>query len=159
MKEILLTRGYKTVVDDADFDWLSQFKWSAFIPTKSKTVYAGRVVDEKTVYMHRLITGEPPCKVDHKNRNGLDNQRENLRQATHSQNLVNSPPRGGSSAYKGVSKCKQTGKWKAEIRCNERRYTLGRFTEETDAALAYNDAAIKLFGEFAWLNTIPTEQS
>src|SRR5262245_15911057 len=100
MKQIPLTRGLFALVDDADFARLSQFKWNA-IPGK-KTWYAVRASKRKRIWMHREVTGLL-CQIDHRNQNGLDNTRENLRAATHSQNHANQSKRRGSrSQYRGV---------------------------------------------------------
>lgn len=104
-----------------------------------------------TVYMHALITGlRGP---DHINHNGLDNRRCNLRPATAQQNGANSRPmRGTSSVYKGVSWHKRDSRWGAQITSEGRTRYLGYFTDEIEAAKAYDRAARDVFGEFACLN-------
>lgn len=162
-KEIELSQGYKAIVDDEDFEYLSQFEWNARVV--SGTQYAKRSfkVDGKgtTVNMHREIMKCPKnMMVDHINGNGLDNRKENLRICTRSQNLMNSqnPKDAKTSKYKGVCFNKQTktnGKvWRSEIRLNKKAIFLGAFYEEKDAAKAYNEAALKYFGEFAKINEI-----
>src|ERR1017187_7157500 len=100
MKLILLTKGYETIVDYEDYEWLSQWSWRAKIDRKSQTVYAirgeyqrdsGRDNKiERSVLMHRLIMGDPKgLQIDHRDWNGLNNQRSNLRVATQSQNQHN----------------------------------------------------------------------
>lgn len=103
--------------------------------------------------MHRLILGvtNPKIKIDHRDGNGLNNQRHNLREATQAQNLANSRPRSGSSRFKGVT-FRSPDKWIAQISKDGKHTYLGIFRDEFDAATAYNFAAIEMFGEFARLN-------
>jgi hypothetical protein len=106
------------------------------------------------VSMHRLIMGFPKNLIDHKNLNGLDNRKDNLRAANKSKNAMNVQKRGGSntSKFKGVSLCKCTGRWRACIRINGKHLKLGRFNDEKSAAEAYDSAAVKHFGQFSRLN-------
>lgn len=102
--------------------------------------------------MHRLIMGAKPGQiVDHKNRNSLDNRRENLRFCTVSQNTANSRRHQDSRyPYRGVSL--RYGKWQAYIRKNGNYHSLGAYIDIEDAARAYDRKALELFGEFAVLN-------
>ncbi len=149
---IPLTQGKFAIVDAEDYDWLVRYKWYA---TKAKnTFYACRVEGGKTIKMHREIMRAPKGLVcDHINHNGLDNRKRNLRLCTHAQNCYNQ--RGGAtgtSKYKGVSWDKRSSKWSARIRCNGKLYNLGDFDNQMEAAMTYDDKAVELFGEFAWLN-------
>lgn len=106
---------------------------------------------------HRLAWfyeyGKWPVKLlDHKNRIKSDNWIDNLREATNSQNKINTITTGGSSKYRGVRW--DRGKWKAQIKNNKVYKHLGRFDKEEDAAIAYNNAAIELHKEFAILNKV-----
>ncbi len=160
MKEIKLSQTGKNkilnlvaLVDDSDYDWLSKFNWHAL--KSSGTYYAARSPDKKK--MHRLILGltDPKIPCDHIDHNGLNNQRNNIRVCTQSQNLCNKSARkNGSSKYLGVCWDKQYNKWKVGIRENKRLKFIGLFHSETDAALAYNNAAKEVHGEFANLNLI-----
>jgi hypothetical protein len=109
--------------------------------------------------MHRFILGatDRKVKVDHKDRDGLNNQRYNLRPSTNGQNNMNSSKRsdGNSSKYKGVCWHKRYGKFQAGIKLNGRSKYLGMFTDELQAALAYDAAAREHFGEFALCNFPP----
>lgn len=100
------------------------------------------------ISMHRLVMGHPAVRVDHINHDGLDNRRANLRLATGSQNGGNQLPKGGSSAYKGVSFHKAAGKWSAKFR----NHHIGLFASEVDAAKAYDTAALEYWGDFALVN-------
>jgi hypothetical protein len=108
-----------------------------------------------SIGIHRIILGlskGDDLQVDHINRNGLDNRRENLRVCTHQQNQMNRPSRGGSSSYKGVDWRTSHNKWRASIKLNQKKKFLGHFQTELEAAQAYDAAAIILHGEFALLN-------
>lgn len=156
MKQIPLTRGKFALVDDADFEWLNKWKWSA--SKHRNTWYAVRMIEWKKptrmVYMHRSILDLPEnIRCDHKNRYGLDNQRQNLRCATASQNSFNQGIRSNNkSGFKGVSWNSHAGKWQVFIRGNGVRLYLGIYASIKKAAFVYDDAAKLLHGDFARLN-------
>lgn len=162
MKEIKMTQGKTTLVDDTDYDWLVQWKWRA--KRNGNTWYAARSSKrdannkQKTINMHRQILGitDPKIFGEHKDGDGLNNQRYNLREATNKENQHNQRQKqGGTSKYKGVYWNKKQEKWKAHIRLGDASPAyLGVFENETDAAIAYNKAATKHYGEFARLNII-----
>lgn len=163
MKLITLTRGQFAIVDDADFDWLNQWKWYAM--EKGGLWYARRwdgIKNGKRVFilMHRLILGLIDRKIhcDHKDGNGLNNQRDNIRGCTVSQNCMNRKVNSAkfSSKFVGVyfMTKKKTNKWRALIHKEGKRTHLGYFQSENDAAMAYNKAAISLFGIFSKANII-----
>lgn len=153
MKTIELSRNRGTVlVSDADFEFLSQFRWhlhSAGYAYRAKKV--GR--KQTNFLMHREIM-EVPCGllVDHIDGNRLNNQRENLRVATHAQNARNNGAILGTSAKRGVSWHTSKGKWRATIKMDGKARHIGYFSTEEEAAIAYDRAASGLFGEFARLN-------
>lgn len=129
---------------------------------QSAAYVVGHSLDSYTSTMlelHRFILDLPPFKdrpvdVDHINGNGLDNRRENLRIATRAQNLANAGSRTGTSIYKGVSFCRKTGRWKVQICIDGKNYNLGRFDTPEEAAVVYNEAAVKAWGEFATTNAV-----
>lgn len=146
MKTIPLTKGYSATVDDQDYERVSQFNWNAAL-SKGK-IYARRAQEPRG--MHRFILGVgPEVEIDHRDRNTLNNQRDNLRPCTHAQNVRNVGPRkDNSSGYKGVTWDKENNKWRAQIG----RVKLGRFSNVIEAAHAYDAKAKELYGEFAYLN-------
>jgi hypothetical protein len=156
MKEISLTKGQVALVDDADYERVSQFKWQARKPKGSKTMYAvGRVGKHGFMRLHRFILGidDPRTQVDHRDLNGLNCQRSNLRVATDSQNHANvTKNSNNTSGYKGVGWYAQKGKWRARSREGSRFIHLGYFHSKEDAARAYDAHAKARFGEFARLN-------
>lgn len=139
-------------MDADDNERLAKYKWHA--SGKKGKFYAARKRNGKTILMHHEIIDVPPAFVcDHINHNTLDNRKCNLRVCTPAQNAHNRlPGRNCKSSYKGVSWHKASHKWAAEIRCNNERIHLGYFDYEQDAAIAYDDMAIELFGPFACLN-------
>ena len=148
MKEIILTQGKVALVDDEDFEKVTQFKWCAV--RDRKTWYAVRRIGRGLMRMHQFISGI--SGADHKNHNGLDNQRDNLRSATHSQNCANrtKSSRKTYSRFRGVSRAKN--RWVAQITVAGQNHYIGRFISESEAAAAYDSAARKHFGRFATLN-------
>jgi len=154
MKFIPLTRGKRALIDDGDFEWLSQWKWS--LSGDGRYAVRTRRVSEQpgplAIYMHRELAAhyELP-EVDHRNGITLDNRRSNLRPCTHRQNQANRPGRFTSSRYRGLTRRQQaSGRivWIAQL---THRY-LGTFTDEITAARTYDEAAFTLYGEFARLN-------
>lgn len=153
VKKIELSQEFFALVDDEDFERVSQFNWHVRITKNAK--YAVTNMNKTTVQMHRFIMNCPKDKmVDHENRNGLDNRKSNLRICSRSENLMNSKKPSGllTSKYKGVNRVGK--KWRAEIRKNRKGYYLGTFETEIEAAKAYNKKAKELFGEFAKLNEV-----
>ncbi len=161
MKLITLTQGQFAQVDDDDYEFLNQWKWQA---QKGKTTYYAVRTDysrgkrnRTLIYMHCLILDiiGTEFKGDHIDRNGLNDQRSNLRIATYSQNQANRRSfKNSSSKYLGVGWHKLTGKWAAYIRKDDKQYHLGLYETEQDAATAYNKAAIIHHKDFANLNSV-----
>ncbi len=163
MKQIPLTQGKVAIVDDCDYEYLMQWKWCAI--KQRATYYAQRKIWQSgigyvTVLMHRTIAERAgmnvdSLEVDHRDASGLNNQRDNLRPATRSNNSVNRPMNcNNKSGFKGVSWHKRAGKWVAQICGAAQRYYLGLYDDKIEAAKAYNVKALELFGEFAYLNPV-----
>lgn len=156
MKEISLTRGKVALVDDADYIYLNQWTWQA-TRGRSAVWYATRTDcanERKTVSMHSLLLiTSGNFRADHKNGNGLDNRKENLRPATRQQNGHNQKLSvRNTSGFKGAAWYARHRVWTAQIRVSGRLLHLGRFRRLLDAATAYDMAAQVYFGEFARLN-------
>lgn len=148
-------------IDDDDFDKVSELKWQA--ERRGNVHYARGVYytvkrKSKKVYMHRLIMNamSKEC-VDHKDHNGLNNQKSNLRKCSRAENNRNaSSKNGATSKYLGVDLTGRPNnrRWRAAICHNGKRKHIGHFDTEEEAAIAYNNQAIILHGEFARLNKI-----
>lgn len=150
IRYIALTRGKFAIVDAADFEELSQYKWHA-MEVKGKFYARRSVAGGGAVLMHRQIMQPGPgMLVDHINGNGVDNRRSNMRECTPQQNGCNGRPREGSSQFKGVSR--HGDKWAAQIMYCGEAFRLGLFDDEVAAAKARDAKAFALQGEFAYLN-------
>lgn len=144
MRTILLTKGAVAIVDDCDYTKVSSFKWS--VAERRGTRYAA---NGKVGLLHRFILGCSKLQlVDHKDGNGLDNRRANLRVASRSQNAMNMK----KDALKGITPDIDGQRWKAQITIDGKTLYLGIFASPEDAALQYDQAAYRYFGEFASVN-------
>jgi len=149
MKQIFLTNGMHALVDDTDYEnliamgnWYYSDRYAKLSRAKPR--------------MHQIIMNAPKgmC-VDHKNGNPLDNRRCNLRICTRSQNSCNKgKPKSNTSGYKGVTWQTREQKYYCKLMVNKRVIPLGYFTCPVEAAKAYNEAALKYHGEFAYLNPV-----
>lgn len=157
------THGKKEVLyDDEDCDKISKYRWRLH-KNQAGNFYAiahGPVINgkEKSIRMHHVIMNN--SFIDHINGNGLDNRKENLRPSNHKRNARNRQKlykKEGilHSKYKGVTR--HGKKWRAGITVDGKYICAGRFENELDAALAYNDLAIKFFNEDSFLNKIKKE--
>ena len=150
-----LGRNYEVRLDTADYPKVRKFRWYLSHAGGGRKLYVLRTARRKRIYLHNVIAGR---SVDHKDFNGLDNRRSNLRPATTAQQFAHRPKartyRGvpTSSIYRGVTWLKKKHCWSAHIQFKGRGHRLGYFKVEDDAAKAYDAAAIKLHGEFAILN-------
>lgn len=159
--EIPLTRGHVAIVDDEDAERVSAFKWCVAICAGKRYAqhsYRDQFNVGRSIYLHTFLTGWN--YIDHKNGDGLDNRRANLRPATPAQNAANKRLSSkNSTGYKGVHLYRRTGRYRAYIgRGNQKTLHLGYFDTAEEAARAYDAAALEHFGEFARLN-FPKEQS
>lgn len=157
MKEIQLTQGYSTRVSDEDYESLSAHIWHAAKNSSGYMIYAARNIvlgtaesglKHTTIRMHQQILSWS-YEIDHIDRDGLNNQRSNLRIATRSINMQNRAKFGGGR-FKGVTK-RRNG-WVARIMHNYQSFHLGRFPSEEEAARAYDAAATQLYGSHAYTN-------
>ena len=156
MRKIHIGKGFYALVDDEDYERVSNRKWYPRI--MPNTIY----VNEKTtgkwgISLHRFImNAKSGFVVDHINHNGLDNRKSNLRLCSHMENCYNSKlSRANKTGYKGVWWDKKRRKFEAYITANKKRKNLGRFELACDAAMAYNIHADELHGEYAFLNISP----
>lgn len=153
---IPISKGFSVLISKEDYPIISQYSWQ--VKEGRATKYAKTTVKRGgkkfNISMHRFIMGVT-CStevVDHINHNGLDNRRINLRIVTTMQNSHNTLRRIGSSIYKGVCKPKGWDKWVAYITVNKKRINLGVFSDELEAAKAYDLKAIEYFGQNAFTN-------
>ena len=151
-KKIKLMTGGYTLLDNEDWKTYSDKKWTI------RSGYAGHVFHKNnkqtTLLLHRLIMEAKQGQlVDHINRDKLDNRRANLRFANRSENAANCKVHAhNTSGYKGVSKSGK--KWRAYIVLNDKQIYIGTFSKKEDAALAYNERALQIFGQFANINEV-----
>lgn len=157
MREVVLrgpkARGRVALVDDADFEAVNAHHW--WVHESGRCTYAITFVWQnnkaKGLQMHTLVSGL--SFVDHKDHDGLNNQRSNLRGTTHTLNAANSRPMAGyTSRFKGVSWHAKSRRWQVQIRDAGRKVYVGTYTDEEDAARAYDVRALELWGEHALLN-------
>lgn len=154
MKVIHTKKGQQIIVDDSDFESLSRFKWYV------NGGYAGRTaknpLNDKPmmILMHREIlclSFGNPLHGDHRDGNTLNNQRENLRIATNSQNQCNRGPcKTNTSGYKGVTWNKRSNKWQAAMKFQGTNMLLGTSDDPQIAYALYVEAARRLHGEFSY---------
>lgn len=162
MKRIPLTQGQFALVDDEDFDRINSHKWCAALDRTTNSYYAARNsprdADGKQhrILMHReIMNAKHGEQVDHINHDTLDQRRSNLRLCSNSQNHANQRmPSTNKSGFKGVSLDKPTGKWKAQVRANGEKKYIGLYVTAIEAAIAYDDAALKYQGEYAYTNAM-----
>lgn len=152
--EILLSGGKVALIDAEDAERVNQFEWK--VRRSRSTYYGYRPIyangKQSAVQLHRFILNAPDgVEVDHKNRNGLDCRKANLRLVTPSLNRQNSPPRN-STGLKGVYRDKRSGKYRASITIQYKDFYLGAFETALEAGMAYDKKAKELYGPDAYAN-------
>ena len=155
MKSIPLNRGQFALVDNRDYEKVMALSWHTVKTPGSRTLYAAHsVYPNKTILLHRFIlSAEKGSQVDHKNHNGLDCRRKNLRFVSRGQNIQNSTLYGNNrSGYAGVRWREDRKKWEGQIGGTKLRQYLGLFQTAELAAQAYDRAALRLYGKEAYLN-------
>ena len=168
MKTIPLKRGLEAVVDDEDYEKVSQYKWTVYSAGGNGKYWYPMVTINSGIFqrvanrsMARVVLNFPEAQcIDHRNRNPLDNRKINLRIATPQQNSRNKGKvriQESSSKYKGVGR--YYGKWRVYICVNRVKRYVGYFPCQFCAAIAYDMAAIELFGEFANTNILKSQLS
>ena len=162
MAQITLACGNVVLVDDEDVSLVNESTWRYCHSSKNKFyVTRGESPLPSKTYraLHRaILNAQHGQEVDHINGNTLDNRRCNLRLVTHAQNMRNAPPKkqaGRASRYRGVSLCKDTGRWRVSISDGSRYRQIGRHSSEIAAAFAYDLASLELHGEFGRRNFLP----
>lgn len=158
MKQIDVGRGLYALVDDCDYSELCKYRWHT-LKHRTGKFYAMASIGGKTVLMHRLIMKARAFseKVDHLDGNSLNNTRGNLRIATNAENMRNRGVAGhNKTGFKGVLKRsdRRTKTYKAQIGVNGKTIYIGHFDTAKQAAIAYNEKAKELHGEFARLNQV-----
>lgn len=156
MKEIPLTQGKVSIVDDGDFEKVSRYKWCYMEQGDCHYAYRKMAIMHKqriTLLLHRFILDNPNGIIDHVDGNGLNNTRCNLRLCTQSQNRANSRMwKRNKIGYKGVYLDMRDNKYESKIGFCGKRLYIGRYDTAIDAARAYDVKAVELFGEFAKTN-------
>lgn len=156
VKFVPVKNGQHAIIDEKNFEDLAKYKWHLSangycVRTQKKTK-----TQPKTVYMHRQIMSYPPSPVDHRDHDKTDNREVNLRICSNADNCRNNRlSKRNTSGYKGVTWHKKGKKWNAEIIYFYKKIFLGLHTSKIEAAKAYNEAATRLYGEFACLNEVP----
>lgn len=157
MKKIKLTQNKYTIVDDADFAMLNQYKWyfhkAGYALRTCHKPRNGKKQETFKVYMHHAVIGKYiGMDIDHIDGNALNNQRSNLRVCSHLENVMNRKKvdKTATSIFKGVYWNKKENRWYARVA----QKWVGSFKKEIDAAKAYNQKALEFFGDFALLNKV-----
>jgi hypothetical protein len=163
MKTVPLSQGYVAIVDDEDYDRVSRHKWQARVVRRRDgselNVYAGLTVcrngKRTQELLHRFIISvrDPAVELDHRDGNGLNCQKSNLRICTHAENSRNRRLKADNSlGLKGVHYCKDLGTFRARIMVGDKRKSLGQYATAELAARAYDFASEKYHGSYGLTN-------
>ena len=165
MKRVPIFKNSFALVDDEDFEKVGHLKWHEFKSKNRSKIYAKRNFRvngvSKSELMHRVILGitDPKILIDHKNGDGLDNQKHNIRVCTNAQNTRNRDKiKTNVSGYKGVSYNKKLSCWECKIGVDNKTVNLGLYRTAVEAAIAYNEGATKYHRQYARPNDIPIDQ-
>ena len=152
MKKIPLTKGKFAILDNEDYGHINIFNWKLSTEGYAVTTFQTNTNKRKSVGMHRLILNPfTEFVIDHINGDPLDNRKKNLRICLPKENTFNrKKSKGKTSVYKGVGFYKRTGQWQARITFEGKLIHLGMFSTPESASMAYDRAAKKFFGKFAW---------
>lgn len=156
VRTVQLTQGYNALVDEVDYPSLVGYPWRARVRGPRRYALCGGS-SRPTLFMHNLILRKQQGVLcDHRNSDGTDNRRSNLRECSSVQNSRNRRKAVGASRFKGVQNLGPRYKnrpWQARIQGDDgRQVSIGTFVTEIEAALAYDAKAMELFGEFACTN-------
>lgn len=159
MRRVELSSGEFAYCDDQDYELVSAYWWATVRSGQNLyAVHSRKATNTRakvSLMMHRLILGvaDRRVRVDHIDGNGLNNCRSNLRICTQRENLGNQRKRGVTSRFKGVCRYpSKTKPWQVKITVNYRLIHVGNFADEVEAALAYDEAARSVFGQYARVN-------
>lgn len=156
--KIEISKDVFILIDDEDVLLFINRRWHPFRNRKNGLIYVRGwdKLGKKKVFLHKEVMKDfSKNPIDHINGNTLDNRKCNLRICSTKDNIRNrTKHKNNTSGYKGVYKVAKCDSWKAMIGVDKKRIYLGRFKTKEEAALAYNHAAIKYFGEFANLNKL-----
>lgn len=153
MAELRLPSGHIAIIDDVDLPLTHGYRWHA--DKRKNTIYVrGRKIGfyRSGVYLHKVLTGAD--NTDHKDGNGLNNRRSNLRVCTQQQNCLNAGKKRRGKRFKGVYFREDRQKWWAQLYVGGRSFFGGHHDTEESAALAYNNLAREHHGDFARLNEV-----
>lgn len=158
MRINISTESHQNTCTDVDWDDMKAVGLHKWFPVKHHTgkLYVNGKVGGKSMKLHNYLM-KPPAGmiVDHVNGDTLDNRRDNLRICTREQNARNrATNKTNKCGYKGVDWCEHIKKWRSRISVNKKTIHIGVYEEIEDAVMAYNEAAVRLHGEYARLNVI-----
>lgn len=170
MREIKLNDGQTAIVDDEDYQYFSRLKWKAIKKENNWYAVLRKVIDgskgrkQTTIYMHELLIDlENRDCITFKNKNTMDYRKENLfgvskgvSQARTRKRMTTHGGRKPTSKYKGVCRRIKKGKlsWEVRIAKDAKTYYVGSFQNQKEAAIAYNERAEELYGEFGYKNKV-----
>ena len=150
------------IVDAQDALLLQGYSWHLMNPRRrspyAKSFRCKSPTTPSGALLHLAVLDFPKQEVDHKNGNGLDCRRNNLRPCGHQENTFNQTARGGTSVHRGVHWSKEKNRWSAQANADGKRKFLGAFDFELDAAICYNYHAAHIHSDFARLNAIPSNE-